>query len=141
MKMDKSKKKSVLFLCAHNSCRSQMAEGLLKDIYGERFDVYSAGLKATSVHDLAVQVMDEIGIDISDQRSKSIEEFRGKSFDFVVTVCDNAKENCPFFPGEKVIHKGFNDPGIFEGSREDKLTFFRDVRDDIKEWIEKEFGD
>ncbi|MEF8849028.1 MAG: arsenate reductase ArsC [Candidatus Thermoplasmatota archaeon] len=128
-------KRNVLFLCTHNSCRSQMAEGLLKKFYGNRFKVFSAGIKSTSVHRLAVIVMDEIGVDISGHRSKSIYEFKDKTFDYVVTVCDNSREKCPFFPGEHMLHKDFEDPGVFEGSYEEKIGRFRIVRDEIREWI------
>ncbi|MCX6664794.1 MAG: arsenate reductase ArsC [Euryarchaeota archaeon] len=120
-------KKTVLFLCTHNAARSQIAEGLLRNIYGDRYEVNSAGLLPTSVHPFAITVMKEIGIDISVHRSKSMEEFREKNFDYVVTVCDNAKEGCPFFPGKKIIHKGFTDPLDIDD--------FRRVRDDIKQWI------
>ena len=100
-------KKSVLFLCSHNSCRSQMAEGLLKSYYSDSYDVFSAGIIPTNVNPYAVEVMKEIGIDISSNSSKSIDEFKDKKFDIVVTVCDDAKEVCPFFPGKKILHKNF----------------------------------
>ena len=128
-------KKTVLFLCTHNSCRSQMAEGLLKKFYGNRFKVFSAGIKATSVHRLAVIVMDEIRVDISEHRSKSIYEFKDKNFDYVITVCDNSREKCPFFPGKHILHKDFEDPGLYEGSYEEKIDRFRIVRDEIREWV------
>ena len=133
-------KKKVLFICTHNSARSQMAEGLLKSLYGKCFEVYSAGTKPTRVSPYAVKVMKEIGIDISNQRSKSIDEFEGIEFDYVITVCDSAKEECPFFPGKVVIHKSFPDPSSYEGTEEEKLQFFRKVRDTIKDWIEDFFG-
>ena len=117
-----------------------MAEGLLKSLYGNCFEVYSAGTKPTRVNHYAVKVMKEIGIDISNQRSKSIDEFKGIEFDYVITVCDSAKEECPFFPGKIVIHKSFPDPSNYEGSEEEKLQFFRKVRDMIKNWIEDFFG-
>ncbi|KYK21088.1 ArsC family transcriptional regulator [Thermoplasmatales archaeon SG8-52-4] len=128
-------KKKVLFLCTNNSCRSQIAEGLLNSIYRDRFKAYSAGINPTKVNPYAVEVMKEIGIDLSKQYSKNIEEFKGKNFDFVVTVCDNAKEACPFFPGEKIIHKSFEDPASFYGNIEDILDIFRKTRDNIKTWI------
>ena len=90
-------KKKVLFICTHNSARSQMAEGILRTLYGDRYEAYSAGTQPTKVNPYAIKVMSEIGIDISNHRSKSAEEFRGKEFDYVVTVCDNVKEACPFF--------------------------------------------
>ncbi len=120
-------KKTVLFLCTHNAARSQMAEGLLRNMYGDSYEVYSAGIQPIDVHPFAIAAMNEIGIDISMHSSKSIEEFRGRLFDYVVTVCDHAKESCPFFPGETIIHKGFSDPS--------DIYDFRCVRDDIKQWI------
>ncbi|MGC8972143.1 MAG: arsenate reductase ArsC [bacterium] len=133
-------KEKVLFICTHNSCRSQMAEGFLRHLYGDLYESYSAGLEITKVNPYAIKVMEELGIDISRQRSKSIEEFRGMIFDYVVTVCDSAKERCPFFPGKKVIHKSFEDPAEFIGNEEEKLNVFRRVRDEIKDWIIENFG-
>lgn len=130
----------VLFVCTHNSARSQMAEAFLNLLYGDRYQGYSAGVTPTKVNPYVVKAMAEIGIDISGNRSKSIEEFRGKNFNYVVTVCDGAKEACPFFPGEKVIHKGFEDPSRFKGSEEEILKGVRRVRDEIKEWIKSTFG-
>jgi len=117
-----------------------MAEGLLNTIYGGRYEAYSAGIQPTKVDPYAVEVMKELGIDISGNRSKSIEEFRGMMFDYVVTVCDNAKESCPFFPGKKVLHKSFEDPGAADGSIEEILDDFRETRDDIKKWVEQTFS-
>jgi len=134
-------KKTVLFLCTHNSCRSQIAEGLLNSIYASRYEAKSAGVEATKVNPYAIEVMKEIGIDLSKHYSKSIEEFSDEKFDFVVTVCNTAKETCPFFPGKKIIHKAFDDPSSFEGSIEDTLSVFRGTRDEIKNWIEGTFGD
>lgn len=134
-------KKRVLFICTHNSARSQMAEGLLRALYGDRYEVYSAGTQPTEVNPYVIRVMAEIGIDISDHRSKSVEEFLDQEFDYVITVCDHAKETCPFFPGGKeYIHKGFDDPSSFSGSEDERLDFLRRVRDEIKEWIEETFG-
>lgn len=134
-------KKKVLFICTHNSARSQMAEGFLNALYGNRHEAHSAGIEPTRINPYAIKVMAEIGIDISTHRSKSIEEFRGKSFDYVVTVCDHAKETCPFFPeGEKLLHKGFKDPSEFKGTEEEILAKVRRVRDEIRNWIEKTFG-
>jgi len=130
-----STKRRILFICTHNSARSQMAEGFMNAHYGDRYEAYSAGLEPTSVNPYAVKVMAEIGIDLSTHRSKSIEEFRGKSFDYVVTVCNHAKEACPFFPGEKILHKSFRDPSSFKGSEEEILENVRRVRDEIKEWL------
>ena len=132
-------KKRVLFICTHNSARSQMAEGLLKSLYGNRYEAFSAGTEKTSVSPYAIEAMKRIGIDISGHRSKSVEEFRGQSFDFVVTVCDSAKESCPFFPGEKIIHKSFEDPSGATGSHERILAVYERVRDEIKDWIEETF--
>ena len=134
-------KKRVLFICTHNSARSQMAEGILRTLYGNTYEVYSAGTKPSGVNPYAIEVMKEIGIDISHHRSKSIEEFRGMSFDYVITVCDSAKENCPFFPGgKKYIHRSFEDPASFEGTEEEKLEFFRKIREEIRNWIINTFG-
>lgn len=132
-------KKTVLFICTHNSSRSQMAEGLLKSLYGDRYEVYSAGIKPTKVNPYVVKAMGEIGIDISKQRSKSIEEFRGKNFDYVVTVCDHAKEMCPFFLGDEILHKSFEDPSVFKGNENKILEDVIRVRDEIKHWILKTF--
>jgi arsenate reductase len=133
-------KKRVLFVCTHNSARSQMAEGLLANIYSEKFEAYSAGTVATKVNPFAIKVMAEIGIDISSHRSKSIEEFKGEIFDYVITVCDHANETCPFFPGKVHIHRNFEDPSNIKGTDEEKLEAFRKARDEIKEWINDFFS-
>lgn len=134
-------KKKVLFLCTHNSARSQMAEGLLRAGYGDRYDVWSAGTEPSRVNPYAVRAMAELGIDISDHASKHIEKFAGDHFDTVVTVCDHAKEACPTFPGAKeYIHHGFADPSQFRGKDEEILAGFRKVRDEIKKWIDQEFS-
>jgi len=117
-----------------------MAEGLLRHLYGDRYEVASAGTKATRVNPYAIKVMKEIGIDISSHRSKSIEEFKGQIFDIVVTVCDQARETCPFFPGKKFLHKGFEDPSMAQGTPEEIMAKFRQVRDEIKLWLEKNFA-
>ena len=110
--------------------------------YGDRYEAYSAGTEPSNVNPYAVAVMAEIAIDISSHRAKHVEEFQSIQFDYVVTVCDSVKETCPFFPGAKEqIHKGFEDPSQFEGSEDEKLAVFRRTRDDIKDWIEKTFGD
>ena len=132
-------KQKVLFLCTHNSARSQLAEGFLKAFYRDKYESYSAGLQPSKLNPYAVEVMKEIGIDISDHYSKSIEEFKDMKFDIVVTVCDNAKETCPFFPGKKILHKGFDDPVKTKGSIQDILRVFREIRDQIKEWIKETF--
>ena len=141
--MDKSNdnKEKVLFICTHNAARSQMAEGLLRALHGDHYDVYSGGTEPSSVSPFAIKVLAEIGIDISDHSSKNIEKFIDMRIDYVVTVCDNAKENCPFFPyGVKYYHISFQDPRAFEGSEDEKLDVFRRVREEIKDWIEKTFG-
>jgi arsenate reductase (thioredoxin) len=131
-------KKTVLFLCTHNSCRSQMAEGLLRDMAGDKFEVYSAGVNPTSVHPLTKKVMQEIGIDISGQQSKSVDEFLDKEFDYVITVCDNARQTCPFFSGNhKLLHWSIEDPAPALGSEEERLLIFRKIRDQIKDHIRK----
>jgi arsenate reductase (thioredoxin) len=127
-------RKRVLILCTGNSARSQMAEGLLRHDAGDRFEVYSAGTIRSFVRPQAIAAMEEIGIDISGHRSKSVDEFTGQEFDYVITVCDNAKESCPIFPGNtQRIHWSFDDPAEAEGSEEDKLAVFRRVRDEISE--------
>ena len=129
----------VLFVCTHNSARSQMAEGLLRDLAGDRFEVTSAGTEATHVRPLAIRAMTEIGIDISGQESKTLERHLGEPFDYVITVCDDANEACPFFPGaKKRLHWSFEDPSWAEGSEDERLAIFRRVRDEIRKRIEQE---
>ena len=124
--------KRVLFLCTGNSCRSQMAEGILRHLAGDDVVAASAGTQPKPVHPLAVQVMREAGMDISRQRSKGLESVGGQSWDFVITVCDRAKESCPVFPGEtERNHWGFDDPAEAQGSEEQRLRVFRRVRDEI----------
>lgn len=125
-------KQRVLILCTGNSARSQMAEGLLRHDAGDRFDVFSAGTRPTQVRPEAITVMQELGIDISGHRSKSVDEFAGHDFDYVVTVCDNAKASCPTFPGTTTIHWSFDDPAAVEGSEEERLAAFRHVRDELR---------
>ncbi len=138
--MKMNAKKNILFICTHNSARSQISEALLRTLHGERFDVYSAGTEPSSVNPYAVRVMAEFDIDISTQRSKSVEEFRGREFDYVVTVCDHARETCPFFPGAKqYLHRDFRDPSLIQGTEKEKLDVFRQTRDEIRDWIEKTF--
>ena len=117
-----------------------MAEGFLNALHGNHYEGYSAGIKPTNVNPYVIKVMSEVGIDISKHRSKSIGEFYGKNFDYVVTVCDHAKEACPFFPGEKIIHKSFEDPSRFNGTEDQILEQVRRVRDKIKDWEEKTFS-
>jgi arsenate reductase (thioredoxin) len=131
------KRRVILFICTHNSARSQMAEGYLRARYGDRFEVHSAGTAVRGVHPVAIAVMDEIGIDISGHRSKLIDEFTGKEADIVVTVCDSARDACPFFPGTKLlIHAGFPDPSAFTGTPRECLEQFRIVRDAIIAWVD-----
>src|SRR6516225_10312398 len=129
--------KKVLILCTGNSARSQMAEGLLRHDAGDRFTVESAGTKPSHVRTEAIAVMKELGIDISGQRSKSVEEFARTEFDYVLTVCDNAKESCPVFPGHaNRLHKNFEDPAAAEGTEAARLAVFRRVRDEIRDYLE-----
>lgn len=124
---------SVLILCTGNSARSQMAEGLLRHDAGDKFEVESAGVISSFVRPQAIEAMREIGIDISGHTSKSVDEFAGEGFDYLITVCDNAKENCPVFPGKTTrIHWSFDDPAEAVGSEEEKLSVFRRVRDEIR---------
>ena len=132
-------KQKVLFLCTHNSVRSQIAEGFLKVFYKNKYETYSAGIQPTSVDPYAFEVMKEIGIDISDQYSKNIKEFKDIKFDYIVTVCDNAKENCPFDIGKKMIHKNFKNPSQFDGNIENILSEYRKIRDEIKKFITETF--
>lgn len=126
-------RKRALILCTGNSARSQMAEGLLRHDGGPGFEVYSAGTHPSHVRPEAIEAMRELGIDISGHRSKSVDEFAGQEFDFVVTVCDNARENCPVFPGNtERIHWSFDDPAAVEGDWEARLMEFRRVRDEIR---------
>ena len=129
-------RKRVLILCTGNSARSQMAEGLLRHDAGDRFDVESAGTAPSRVRPEAIAAMRELGIDISGHRSKNVDEFSGQDFDYVLTVCDNAKESCPIFPGKTVtIHQNFEDPAALQGSEEERLAAFRRVRDQLREYL------
>jgi len=136
-----TEKKKILFICTHNAARSQMAEGYMNAKYGDRYEAVSGGTAVTRVHPVAIEVMQEIGIDISGHRSKLIDEFFGKGIRTVVTVCDSAQKACPFFPGAKEeIHQSFPDPSAFTGSVEEIRTGFRSVRDEIIRWIDTTFG-
>ena len=133
-------KHKVLFLCTGNSARSQMAEGLLRHLAGDQMDVFSAGAKPSTVNPLAIRVMQARGLDISHHRSKHLDEFRSQPFDYVITVCDNAAESCPVFPGPaQRIHWGFPDPAAVQGSEAERLQVFGKVRDAIearlREWL------
>jgi arsenate reductase (thioredoxin) len=134
-------KKSVLFICTHNAARSQMAEALLNKIYGDRYSAFSAGTDPTQIDPIVVSVMREIGIDISNYRSKGLNIFKDSTLDYVLTLCDQAKESCPYFLGGNLhLHKGFPDPSRFQGWHEDVIKEYRRIRDGIKNWIEKEFS-
>jgi arsenate reductase len=129
-------KTRVLFLCTHNSARSQMAEGFLRHLAGDRFEVASAGTEARGVHPLAVCAMAEIGVDMSGQSSKTLDRFLDDGWDYVVTVCDSANETCPVFPRAATrVHWSFDDPSAVRGSDEQRLAVFRRVRDEIQAQI------
>ena len=129
----------VLFLCTHNSARSQMAEGLLRHLGGERFRAFSAGTEATQVRPLAIEAMAELGIDVSGQASKTLDRYLGEPFDAVITVCDQAAEACPVFPSAKRrLHWSFPDPSKASGTKEAQLAVYRRVRDEIRQRIERE---
>ena len=132
-------KTRILFLCTHNSARSQMAEGLLRHLAEDRFEAMSAGTEATRVRPLAIRAMEQLGIDISGQESKTLDRYLHEPFDHVITVCDDANETCPFFPGaQSRLHWSFEDPSKAEGSEEEQLEVFRRVRDGIKDRVQAE---
>ena len=129
--------KRVLFVCTGNRARSQMAEGLLRHLAGDRFEVHSAGTKPKGLAEQTVEVMREIGVDISGQRSKHVEEYAGQPFDYVITVCDSARQSCPVFPGSgERIHWDVEDPADAEARGESTAQAFRDARDELKSRIE-----
>ena len=131
----------VLFLCTHNSARSQMVEGLLKGMAGNRFEVFSAGTEATRVRPEAISVMAEIGVDISAQESETLDRYLGEPLDLVITVCDDANEACPVFPGARERqHWSFPDPSMAAGDYEERLRAYRNVRDEIRALIEGELA-
>ncbi|MFX0181738.1 MAG: arsenate reductase ArsC [Candidatus Hodarchaeota archaeon] len=139
--MTNLQKETVLFICTHNSVRSQMAEAILRKKYGDHFIAWSAGTNPTSINPYAKRVLAELDIDISTQESKHIGNFFNNKIDLVVTVCDSAKEECPFFPGaNQYEHISFKDPSEHTGTEEETLTEFRRIRDEISNWIEKKFG-
>jgi arsenate reductase len=132
-------KVKVLFLCTGNSARSQMAEGYLRHVAGDRFEPLSAGIEPKGLNPLAIEAMQEIGIDISQQQSKDVVSFLGQYIPYIVTVCDNARERCPIFPRTfKFLHWSFDDPAAASGSREENLAVFRRVRDEIAHRIDEE---
>lgn len=131
-----SNKQRVLILCTGNSARSQMAEGLLRHDAGERYEVESAGTQPSSVRPEAIAVMQELGIDLSTHRSKHVDEFQGQTFDYVITVCDHAKETCPvFFGAVKRLHHSFDDPAALKGTAAERLAVFRRVRDELRAYL------
>ena len=134
-------KTRVLFLCTGNSCRSQMAEGLLRELAGDQYEASSAGVSPTQVNAMAVRVMAEVAVDISGQRSKSVDDMTGREFDYVITVCDKAREACPIFSSAgRQLHWGFEDPAQAVGTEEERLHAFRKVRDAISERLRHFIG-
>lgn len=132
-------KTRVLFLCTHNSARSQMAEGLLRSLGGDRFDAHSAGTEATAVRPLAIEAMREVGIDISAHTSKALDRFLDERFDDVVTVCDDANESCPVFPNAgRRLHWSLPDPSKATGTTDEQLAVYRKVRDELRSRIRSE---
>jgi arsenate reductase len=144
--MISQEKQKVLFLCTGNSCRSQIAEAWLRKLDSQNFDVFSAGLEPHRVNPYTTKVMAEVGVDMRDHYAKHLDIYRGKiDFDYLITVCSDADQNCPFFPGMgKRLHWPFEDPAAFVGPEDEKIAFFRDVRDQIKEkiqsWLDKTTG-
>jgi arsenate reductase (thioredoxin) len=134
-------KKIVLFICTANAARSQIAEGLLRAKYGDRYEVFSAGTRLSRVSPRAIEIMREIGIDISHHHSKTLEDVKNLRFDLAVTLCDRARMVCPVIPGAKrTIHRGYPDPHIAPGTDSEILAGYRRVRNDLAGWIDKEFG-
>jgi arsenate reductase len=134
-------RKSVLFICAHNAARSQMAEGYLRARYGDRFSVFSAGTRSSTISRHAIHTMKEIGIDITTQFSKSLESLHGKEMDIAVILCDERAGVCPMYPWAKeVVHTRFPDPGEFTGDEEELRSKFRTLREEITHWIDAYFG-
>ena len=138
---DNAVKRTILFVCIGNASRSQMAEGYVNAKMSNRYQASSAGLNPERVSRKAIAVMDEIDIDISEHRSKSVEEFYGKEFDYVVTLCDEAEDECPqFYRGKDYIHRGFKDPNKAKGTEDELMVIYRQTRDDLIKWIENIFG-
>ncbi len=136
--MTKEEKTKILFLCVGNSCRSQMAEAFTNDLRPDELEAFSAGVNPSKVNERAIKVMAEAGIDISSHYPKSIDDLAGIDFDYVVTLCDKAKENCPVFPGRvKIMHRNFDDPTETTGTEKEIMAEFRKVRDQIKSFIKK----
>jgi arsenate reductase len=136
-----TQKPRILFICTANAARSQMAEGLLRAKYGNRYEVFSAGTRQSKVSTRSITVMQEIGIDISNHRSKTLAEYEGIPFDLSITLCDSAHAICPVVPGaKKTIHHGFADPYLTPGTEDAALEGYRKVRDEIAAWIDTTFG-
>jgi arsenate reductase len=136
--MAKMQKRTILFMCTHNSSRSQMAEGLVNHFHRSQWEASSAGTSATKVNPYTIRVMKELGIDISKQVSKDANKMFGKNFDIVATLCSEAEDECPFFiEGDEYVHKSFADPTEAKGSEEELLKVFRKTRDDLRAWIEE----
>ena len=134
--MSEIERKKVLFLCTGNSARSQMAEGLMRHFLGDEFEVFSAGVEPKGVHAKAVKAMREIGVDISRQQSKHAHDLPVKEFDYIITLCDHVAQNCPVILGKGVrLHHGFSDPAAVQGKEQDMLEAFREVRDELKQFI------
>jgi len=129
--------KRVLFVCTGNRARSQMAEGLLRHLAGDRFDAYSAGTAPSGISELTIEAMREVGIDVSEQRSKSVDEFAKQHFDYVITVCDTARESCPVFPGGKQLHWSVEDPSDAEARGVPLMDAFRVAREELRSRIER----
>ena len=134
---DDIRKIKILFLCTGNSCRSQMAQGWAEHLKGDRVEAFSAGIAPVKVNQRAIKVMAEAGVDISSHTSKHLDDLAGIDFDYIITVCDNAKEQCPVYPGgTKIIHKSFDDPAGIAGTQEQVTAEFRRIRDEIREFVQ-----
>ncbi len=134
-------KQKILFVCTHNSSRSQMAEGLLRAYYGDHYEVYSAGTQPSGVNPFATQAMEDLGIDLSGHRSDHVDAYADTPMDYVVTVCDSARESCPYIPArQQNIHRRFEDPSAVTGADAEKLAAFRRIRDEIRTWLDEAFG-
>ena len=134
----KPEKERILFMCIHNSARSQMAEGFFRHFYGEKFDIHSAGSDPQEIESPAIEVMAEIEIDISKQLSNSLKDYEGQEFDYVVTICGNPYNACPFFiGGKKYFKQPFEDLSSFEGNKEERVEFYRNIRDELGDWVQE----
>lgn len=138
--MEQPERKGILFICAHNAGRSQIAEGVVNNLFNDRYYAKSGGTKPSSINPYVIKAMAEVGIDISGQSSKNIKDLSEPEFDFVVTMCSEDEEICPFYPGKVHIHHGFDDPSRVRGTDEEIMIGIRKIRDEIMEWIEAEFG-